>query len=122
MDTKVTLKNLSSSTAQEVFDTVSQHLLTQNAESLSDSGMCVYRSPKGFSCAAGCLMTDQEYKPEWEGLTWVELVEEGQIPDVHQILITELQGIHDFLSPLEWKEGLTYTADRYHLTFTPTEK
>ena len=88
---KVTIHNLSSSTAQEVFDTVSQHLLTQNAESLSDSGMCVYRSPEGFSCAAGCLIPPEDYRVEFEGFTWIDLVEKyDSIPEKHELFIRDI--------------------------------
>ena len=71
----ITLKTLPQATAQEVFDQVAKHLLTQMkksvakraAESASDSkDYCMYRGFDGTKCAAGCLISDDEYKPEFE--------------------------------------------------------
>ncbi len=46
-DTKITLKNLNKKTAQEVFDYIANHLLTQNAQSKDpNNGACLYRIPR----------------------------------------------------------------------------
>lgn len=96
----ITLKTLPEATAQEVFNQVAEHLLTQQVESLNDG--CAYRNPQGLKCAAGCLMADDEYSPAMEGRTWDSLTRTEDIPCAHRALIVELQGCHDFYDPSTW--------------------
>ena len=65
----ITLKTLGKATAQEVFDQVATHLLTQNERSL-DGASCSYRNCDGLKCAAGCLISDDEYDNQMEGIDW----------------------------------------------------
>jgi hypothetical protein len=50
-------------------------------------------------CAAGCLIPDEEYKPEFEGLPWMGVCHD--IPSLASLtgnvhdLIVSLQGVHD---------------------------
>ncbi|MDO5609506.1 MAG: hypothetical protein Q4G62_01760, partial [Pseudomonadota bacterium] len=60
----ITLKTLSSASAQAAADQIVQHLLTQNERSIldfADPGLCAYRGMRGLKCAAGCLIADDEY-------------------------------------------------------------
>lgn len=59
-----------SMTAQEVFDAVATHLLTQNARSVTEDspGTCLYRGPEGRKCAIGALIPDSLYRPEIENV------------------------------------------------------
>lgn len=52
-------------TLQEIYSTVRQHLLTQNARS-AKNGNCLYRGPNGTKCAAGALIPDEIYTPSIE--------------------------------------------------------
>lgn len=53
-------------TPQEIFDTVSTHLITQgHPAKKSKNGKCVYRAPNGDMCAVGCLIKDY-YVPEMD--------------------------------------------------------
>ena len=103
---KITLKTLNDATAQEVFDQVAVHLLTQKARSKGLTG-CAYRSKEGLKCAAGCLIADCEYDPSFDDVNqntqWKTLVLKGKVPDRHEILIMDLQNIHDYSAPEEWK-------------------
>jgi hypothetical protein len=87
-------------TAQEVFDKVAVHLLTQRQQCIDDEGTCRYRYG-GLKCAAGVLIEDSEYRPAMEGRTWPTL---GRYyPDLidrvgHGALVSRLQGIHDACS------------------------
>lgn len=108
----ITLKTLSTATAQEVFDQIANHLLTQMKRSVDDQ-KCLYRTADGLKCAAGCLIGDDEYLPEMDiysnngGTTWSSLITKGMITVVeHSILIKELQKIHDYHQPFEWAEEL----------------
>lgn len=54
-------------TAQSIFDTVAWHLIKQGrpAWAKNGSGGCMYRTPDGLKCAIGCLIADDEYRPEY---------------------------------------------------------
>lgn len=68
----ITLKNLHEATAQQVFTQVATHLLTQKERSfvIDDRGeeLCAYRGDNGLKCAAGCLISNDEYNPIMDGL------------------------------------------------------
>lgn len=116
----ITLKTLSQATEQEVFDQVAAHLLTQGEVSAS-SVACRYRGPRGLKCAAGCLISDDEYKPEMDegfiGTSWRHLIEEGVVSDSHARLISDLQGCHDSLKPSLWPAYLKEIAQEYGLVY-----
>lgn len=97
----ITLATLEEATAQEIFDQVLVHLLKQGGPSmvsqltpLADQ-VCVYKSPDGKKCAAGCLIAPSEYKESFEGTGWSLLVEEYNLSKNQRDLIRELQRIHD---------------------------
>lgn len=116
----ITLKTLPQATAQEVFDQVAMHMLTQGEQSMdADRWGCMYRGDGGLKCAAGCLIADDEYRPEMEDLQWVAMaggMEGGMdIPEDHCDLIMTLQGVHDMDNPLEWRERLVVVASNHQL-------
>lgn len=54
---------------QEIFDTVVTHLFTHGKQATENHGEgCVYRTEGGLKCAAGCLITDEFYSKNFEGL------------------------------------------------------
>lgn len=107
----ITLKTLKKATAQEVFDQVARHMLTQNMKSEDSAGnYCAYRGAHGLKCAAGCLIADDEYKTSFEGDSW-EAVADGLQIKKHTDLITDLQTIHDNYEPDSWPWRLANLAD-----------
>lgn len=114
---KITLATLAQATEQEVFDQVASHLLTQKKRSLAIeiSDGCVYRGEGGMSCAAGCLISDEEYDEVFEFKSWTGLVREKMVPDVHSKLITTLQDVHDGCEVKNWREKLDLVADIFKL-------
>lgn len=111
----ITLKTLADATEQEVFDQVANHLLTQMKKSEDTRKNsydyyvnCLYRSSDGLKCAAGCLIADDEYKPEFEQKDWPSLQEKfpHMITMKHMDLIRQLQDIHDDLDVDDWKAAL----------------
>jgi hypothetical protein len=112
----ITLKTLPEATAQQVFDQVARHLLTQMKRSLNEMMECLYRGPDGLKCAAGCLIADDEYQPGWEDVTWYGLVERGLAPKQHDTLISDLQHLHDNNDQYFWKEALCNLATRHNLS------
>lgn len=111
----ITLKTLHLATAQEVFDQVKTHLLTQMERSVDFISYNKYRSHNGLKCAAGCLIADDEYTMDMEGRIWSSLVIENIIPDYHAILIRDLQFLHDCYQPPEWEERLEKVAKKHDL-------
>lgn len=110
----ITLKTLPEATPQEVFDQVKNHLLAQNKQCIGTI-TCRYRNEEGLKCAAGCLISDEEYLPEMEIGLWSKLIERDLVPPNHQDLILALQHIHDSYSPMRWKEQLDKLEKDLHL-------
>lgn len=110
----ITLKTLAQATEQEVFNQVVRHLLIQNKRSLIGSD-CAYRSPEGLRCAAGCLIADDEYQHDLEGLTWFALIDHRMVPDYHSDLILALQKVHDGCDPKTWRQELERVAASHGL-------
>lgn len=115
----ITLKTLEQATAQEVFDQVATHLLTQNKKSAEMIGGgitgCRYRSSDGLKCAAGCLIGDDEYSREMETRSWRYLIPINLVPDKHSDLIWRLQQIHDGVAVVAWREKLLELAAKQNL-------
>ena len=118
---QITLATLKDATAQQVFDQVKTHLLTQNQKAKPLSyGACQYRY-EGLKCAAGCLISDDEYSPDMEvgalgGGSWPRLVHTYIVPEWHKDLITALQCIHDDYMMDEWASRLHLLACDFGLT------
>lgn len=106
-------------TAQEIYDTVAEHMLKQNQRStlLSIAGYdaCAYRGMDGLKCAAGCLIPEEIYQVIFEGYSWPEMISDFDFPKDHWELITKLQNIHDHIDPKNWRKGLTIIANSYSL-------
>lgn len=112
---KITTENLAESTEQEVFEFIAHHLLTQKIRAMSMEG-CVYRTLEGLSCAAGCLLNDEEaFVSDGLGI-WNILVKNGIVPDAHAKLIRLLQIIHDGTDPQYWRETLLEFPSKYSKT------
>ncbi len=118
---RITLANLHEATAQEVFNQVKTHLLTQMKRAHS-GGKCCYRNEEGLSCAAGCLIADEEYKTEMDmdfvqGTGWKDMVLLGYFPNIHVSLISSLQNIHDNYAVDAWERELKNKAASYNLEY-----
>lgn len=115
----ITLKTLPQATAQQVYDQIKAHLLTQNSKS-QGGNKCLYRDPNGLKCAAGCLIGDDEYDSKFDDLkgidtAWESLVCRGLVPNAHVDLIRNLQIVHD-TTPVEYWEGeLKKSAFKFNL-------
>lgn len=111
-------------TAQEVFDKVASHLLTQKAKSLRVDGAgdpaCAYRGAGGMSCAVGCLIPDDVYTPKMEGLSswWLVEIMGVKFPGlaIHAELLGRLQYIHDITAPEGWYIALANLANHCDLS------
>lgn len=114
----ITLATLSQATAQDVFDQVVAHLRQQGKKSATADGeSCQYRSFDGLKCAAGCLVSDDEYNSEMEGLRWNLLAQTGFVPIAHVSLIKALQSVHDDTHESRWESSLREVALAFHLKY-----
>lgn len=111
----ITLATLHEYSPQEVFDFVKNHLFTQGVQSMGEFG--VYHRYDGSKCAAGCLISEQEYSPKFEGKCWLDLVCWGFVPDAHVDLISDLQRVHDNHVPKFWERELRKVALKHNLTY-----
>lgn len=109
-------------TKLEIFEKVSNHLLTQNERSttvLDGDGplpSCAYRGDNGAMCAAGVLIKDEFYHPYIEnetvasGRVVTALIKSGV--NMNNIVIAKLlqslQTIHDDHEPREWAKCLNH--------------
>ena len=110
---------------QEVFNKVAEHLLTQKTAAIdTDSGYCAYRAPDGKMCAVGCLISDEEYKPEFERDSIRRIINKGFLPALkeHESLLVELQIIHDSESEFLWKAKLIEVSNRFNLDMSVCNK
>lgn len=110
---------------QEIFDKVSKHLLKQGRRAFDTKQQkCMYLTKSGLKCAIGCLIKEECYSEELEGLT----VDRQAVKHAVKLsgvsvsgdsmrLLSRLQGIHDTLPPNTWREELAEAALDYKLKF-----
>lgn len=118
---QVSIDNLNECSVQEVFDFIANHLLTQGERCIDKKGLCKYRLGN-LTCAAGCLIPEEKYKPEFEGDSWNDLVMNFNFPDKHIELIIALQELHDQCLPGYWKKSLYKMAEEEELSIAILEK
>lgn len=126
---------------QEVFDKVAVHLLTQGEPSLDkEGGNCAYRTGS-LSCAVGCLIPEELYNQQIEGVIMSDVIpdmfsKDGGAQKLQEILnflkihtqdyrlLGELQDLHDngsneivsrAVKITEWKNELFLIAESYGL-------
>lgn len=118
------------------FDTVVAHLRQQKkkARGLNQVGMliCKYRGDDGLKCAAGCLIPDELYKPEMEGMAAYPgpksnpermLVRETLEALWHDpSLVSALQYVHDQWDVSCWEEELEAIAEEHNVIYTPPKE
>ncbi|CAL8475484.1 MULTISPECIES: hypothetical protein [Caballeronia] len=112
---------------KEIYERVSEHLLTQRAVSEDDNGSCRLRSPEGRKCAIGSLVRDELYEPELEGvgISYYRHARDGRLlralyasnvnaydPNIIDLLI-ELEEVHDYADIDEWPELLAALGKRH---------
>ena len=111
---------------REIFYKVEKHLLKQNEKSMDSGSWCMYRSDNGLSCAVGCLMTDDIYRPSFEGesvrdssimeaLTPIVGVNEDK-RELKLYLLRELQVVHDESQPTCWASNLAKIKHEFDIS------
>lgn len=118
-------KLIEGKTQQELYDFVALHLLKQGWPSMLGED-CAYRDGKGGKCAAGCLITDDEYTPNGigiEGLSWAAAVDRAGITYHEVDFIYALQIAHDNAERYNsrvwlagWRGRMLALAENYQLS------
>lgn len=115
-------------TAQEVFDYVIGHLVSQGKQSIQMEGRepCAYRGDNGLKCAVGVLISDEVYNDGMEGNSVDGLIKkfprECLITGIikHKDILDDLQHMHDSLSTWQNQDSFSHAAQRiadlYNLT------
>lgn len=105
-------------TDQELFDTVTRHLLTQNATAMEGDGQCKYRTEDGKKCAIGCLIPDDRYDHllEGRGVGSRRINDAAGISDDQVTLARRLQSVHDIYFPPDWPRILRGAASEFGLS------
>ena len=113
---RITLSNLKEATKQQVFDRICAHLFTQMMKSETVSGVeeCLYKSPNGLRCAAGCLISDNEYVTSMEGKYWEDLFPYKKL---HSDLISKMQYLHDKCDVKNWYSEMLQVSKIFDLEF-----
>lgn len=125
------LDNLDYSSEQEIFNFVANHLLTQKRQAIAalptatlGESVCAYRAESGtLKCAAGCLISDEDYLPEMENKNIGAVLKMYKGKSIEKLagkldLLDLLQQIHDAVRPAFWRENLIRLADRRGLDST----
>ena len=101
-------------TAQELFDIVYKHMMSQNARSVMGGySTCAYRGEDGLKCAIGVLIPDEDYREDMERKGAENLLAKGACLHhlaAHHRLISKLQGIHDEDPVEDWDRALREAA------------
>lgn len=107
---------------QAQFDKVVEHLARQGVKSRSGSN-CLYRHPEGLMCAVGCLIPDELYQVNMEGMSSGRVLSEFKfLKDIiDSELASSLQTVHDYYDPSEWGYNLAEVAKDYDITFDETK-
>jgi hypothetical protein len=111
---------------QTVFRFVADHLLRQRRKSQAlptkggRTSLCLFRGPGGLMCAAGCLMPDSDYDPEWEdegeiGSSENEVTSYFARRGFDLELLVGLQQLHDNDEVADWPRELQITAEAFGL-------
>ena len=121
-------------TLQQIFDHVQAELLKQGRRASSNGHDCVYRAPNGDKCAAGHLLLDCHYSPDFERRAipppfasmpetsiharMVKAFADSGV-DLHDKptfdLVNALQRVHDGGAPEDWRHTLNDTAVLFNL-------
>jgi hypothetical protein len=102
-------------TKADVFYFVIAHLRAQNKRAQDEKGSCFYRTPEGLKRAAGCLITDEEYSPEFEGYSWETIAKHFPRYAEFTHMITDLQLLHDGCY-------VEFTSPRFDITVAVLEE
>lgn len=109
-------------TTAQLLEWVKAHAREQGYKATEDSfewstPSCMYRTSDGKACFVGCLITNEEYRPQFEGISadglirTIDELDERSLEDLreflktHKSVLDKLQSIHDRCPVEVWEEG-----------------
>jgi hypothetical protein len=110
---KINVKNMYRYSEANVFSKIAMHMLRQGKKSvMPNKKTCAYRAKSGLQCAAGCLLTDEDYSPDFENQRWGHVAHSIGVQH-HKSMIIDLQEIHDRERAPSWRKALRdYAYDK----------
>lgn len=125
-------------TNQEIFTQVADHLMEQDQRAWdATTSAYAYRTADGLRSAVGCLIPDELYHEDLEGITICDIIRPGSgaelltstllasgIPATVEVrdLLIDLTFIHDHREPIMWPDDLSKLARSYGLTVPESVK
>ena len=106
-------------TTRDLIDYVRNHLVAQDERCANERGTCRYRFDTK-SCAVGCLIDDDLYRPDFEGrsathdsvVMAIQITQRIALSDEQLYVLLRLQYIHDQREPKHWSTIITeYVSD-----------
>lgn len=123
--------------AQQIFDTVVNHLRTQKVPAYSQADCqntgCAYKNNRGQKCAVGCLVPENEYSEQLEMKTITQWFEckiapptiQKMFDEGHRFLLARLQMIHDcgysVNNPDSWEQEFRVCARDFKLQYSESK-
>lgn len=106
-------------TKQQAFDTIARHMLSQGTRSVDHCGDPVIMGLNGTKDPIGCLIPEEDYRPDLEGMTAAEVFTNvGVLRSDEVISIAEqLRQVHDLHSPADWGYWLKHVAESEDLSW-----
>lgn len=110
-------------TNQEAFDRVVAHARAQGRKAIEPGkNTCRYRTSDGLMCFVGCLIPDEQYRPELEGQNAYSLTTMVNVPaldGLRSAFLQSMQVVHDRDEPDRWEREFAELAIEFGLTYTP---
>lgn len=111
---------------KEIYELVMSKMCEQNAQSVNDSGTCMYRGPNGLKCAVGHLIDDEAYSEKLECKTIDSIyVQEAVTQSCSRLgfvvdystfkLLSHMQQVHDGYSKHNHKQFDIYFKEQVPL-------
>ena len=106
-------------TTRDLIDYVRNHLVAQGERCANERGNCRYRFGTK-SCAIGCLIDDDLYRPDFEGqsamhdsvVMAIQITHRIALSDEQLYVLLRLQFIHDEREPKHWSTIIAqYVSD-----------
>jgi len=106
-------------TTRDLINYVRNHLVAQGERCANERGNCLYKCGTK-SCAVGCLIDDDLYRPDFEGnsamhdsvVMAIQITHRIALSDEQLYVLLRLQFIHDQREPNHWSTIIAqYVSD-----------
>ena len=109
---------------QTAFNRIIKGAREQREKSEINNFSCMYRHPKGLKCFIGMLIRDQDYHPDMESATVLQLfqgfpleIKKSRLDKKDKDFYNYLQTIHDCNSVENWENEFVKFANYFGLKY-----